>query len=234
GRLLHLLRRRVGHRHFGHVEILHLVAATAAAARFQVHHDQLAPALLMHGDNQEEQGKYVKGDRQRKGADQQTERIFHLLKTGRISFVFLAVRLGLALPFADNAVEDESDDERREDKQNNYYCDHIITCSPLGLRVARPRPRSSFTRLKAARSSRRRVSRPKIKFLRSASRRSGRGAPGRERRHGDSDSLRAGRLGHIQNTNHITKYNLWVALENHNFVGRIRKRVMKLGHQLGL
>src|SRR5277367_1732461 len=47
GRLFHLLRSRVGHRHFGHVEILHLVAATTAAARFEVHHDQLASALLV-------------------------------------------------------------------------------------------------------------------------------------------------------------------------------------------
>src|SRR5208283_4134943 len=122
GRLLHLLRRRVGHRHFGHVEILHLVAATAAAARFQVHHDQLAPALLVHRDDEEEQSEHVKGDRQRKGADQQTERIFHLLKTGRVGFVFFAARLGLELSFADDAVEDECDDERREDKQDNDYC----------------------------------------------------------------------------------------------------------------
>src|SRR5208283_3554806 len=114
GRLLHLLRRRVGHRHFGHVEVLHLVAATAAAARFEVHHDQLAPALLVHRDDQEEQGQYVKGDRQRKGADHQTERIFYLLQTGRVSFVFFAARLGREFSFADNAVEDESDDERRE------------------------------------------------------------------------------------------------------------------------
>ncbi len=53
----------------------------------------------------------MKGDRERKGANQQTERIFHLLKTGRIGLVFFAARLGLRLSFADNPVEDESDDE---------------------------------------------------------------------------------------------------------------------------
>src|ERR1700730_3874806 len=62
-RLLHLLRCRVGHRHFGHIEILHLVAAATAAACFEVHHDQLAATLFVHRDDQEEQGEDVKGDR---------------------------------------------------------------------------------------------------------------------------------------------------------------------------
>ena len=74
GRLLHLLRRRVGHRHFGHVEILHLVAATTAAARFEVHHDQLAPALLVDGDDQNEQQRDVKRDRERERTDHESYR----------------------------------------------------------------------------------------------------------------------------------------------------------------
>ena len=72
-RLFHLLRRRVGHWHFGHVEILHLVAATAAAARFEVHHDQLAPALLVDRDDKNEQQRDMKGDRQRERTDQESD-----------------------------------------------------------------------------------------------------------------------------------------------------------------
>ena len=94
GRLLHLLRSSVGHRHFGHVEILHLVAATTAAARFQVHHDQFAPTLFVHRDDQEEQREHVQCNRQGKGPDQQTERIFHFLQTRRIRLVIFAIGLG--------------------------------------------------------------------------------------------------------------------------------------------
>src|ERR1700682_1245123 len=59
-----------------------------------------------------------------------------------------------------------------------------------------------------------------FKFLRSRSRRCG--------------TTAARRLRQIQNANHISQYNLWVALENHNLVGRILQRVMKLRHQLRL
>ena len=56
----------------------------------------------------------VEGNRQRKGPDQQTERILHLLQTRRIRLVIFAIRLGFELSLADYAIEDESDDERRE------------------------------------------------------------------------------------------------------------------------
>ena len=67
----------------------------------------------------------MQGDRQGEGPDQQTERIFHFLQTGRVRFVIFAARLGLELSLAEYPVEDESDDERRQDEQNNDYCDHI-------------------------------------------------------------------------------------------------------------
>src|SRR5208282_2168144 len=136
-------------------------------------HDQLASALFVDRDDQEEQREHVQCNRKGKGPDQQTERIFHFLQARRIRLVVFSIGLGFELSLTDYAIEDESDDERREYKQTDDYCDHIKMCSPLGRRLtARPRPRSSFTEFKAARSSRQRVSVAKIKFLRSASRRS--------------------------------------------------------------
>ena len=67
----------------------------------------------------------MKRDRQRERPDQQTERVFHLPKTGRVRLVIVAVSFGFEAPLAEYPVEDESDDERREDEQKNDHCDHI-------------------------------------------------------------------------------------------------------------
>jgi hypothetical protein len=63
----------------------------------------------------------VQGDRQRERPDQQTERIFDLLQAGGVRFVIVAIRLRCELSLADDSVEDKSDNERREDKQNDYW-----------------------------------------------------------------------------------------------------------------
>jgi len=55
GRLIHLLRSSIRHRHFRHVEVVHLAAAASAATGLEVNHDQLASALFVDGDDQEEQ-----------------------------------------------------------------------------------------------------------------------------------------------------------------------------------
>ncbi len=108
-----LLRGGVRHRHFGHVEILHLVAAAAAATRLEVHHDQLAPTLLVHRDDQEQQDEDVNRDRERERADHQPQSVAKFLQTANIGGVFLAVYLGCGFFLRCRPIQHESRNEHR-------------------------------------------------------------------------------------------------------------------------
>src|SRR6266404_9846663 len=85
----------------------------------------------------------MQGDREWKWTNQQTERVFHRLQSGRIGHVFIAIGLGQTLSLADDPVKNEGDHEGREDKQNNNCCDHIYACSLPGPRLTLAEPRSS-------------------------------------------------------------------------------------------